>query len=536
MRANALKKFSIRDRAGREIHAGQARSWGDYVEGLSRGGISLAGASLPGADLSRLSLDGLDLRGADLDGAILTGASLCTARLDGASLRGIVADGLRARNAILANADLGPLPLPAGGERASTLLGADLNAALLRRARLDGADLSGARCRATKFLAARATGTNFSGSDLSNAEFAMARFAGCDFSGADLSSRSGAPGFSLPDRTEGASAIDNAYTGTRLDVGVRAFKRDRLAGRLMRRASFGVSALAVAALAGLVPEEAVQHAASSLPLGPVGNLLSGGLVLVATIKLAALARDKVEELAGEYLGRHVMRGLRAAKSYAAEAVRRGADARSLAAALALGPGSAIVTRALAATVGEAAAAGAHTGFAQVMAGHVRVVFCDRRHLALALARLHVEQTRGPHLRRDLVLIRQAQPDAADDAPIAFRLGSDGSTSAVWGPAARPRRAAWDAAGEPLAAAGFPAGPPSAAAAKAAFEGALWKDHDLRKPYVTGSHQLAAGRDGSIQFIHEKTGLLNNPRGAAYLALDGSELHYRNGEPVLAPAP
>jgi hypothetical protein len=540
MRAFPLKKFTISARDGTEIHAGTARNWGDYLEGLVKGGVSLAGADLAGASLARLSLDGADLRGACLDGADLTGASLCTARLDAASMRGVVADGLRARNAILSNVDLGPLPAATGPAKASRLLGADLNAAVLRRARLDGADLSNANCRATKFLAVRASGTNLSGADLSSAEFAMSRFSGCDLTGADLSSRSGAPGYSLPDRTEGVVAFDNTYAGAKLDVGVRTFVRDRLAGRIMRRASFGVSALAITALAGLVPEEVIQHAAGAvagnLPAGALGHLVGGGLVLVATVKLAALAREKVEELAGEYLGRRVMRGLRAAKSYASEAVRRGADAANLVAALAVGPGSAIVARSLKATSAEAAAAGVAAGFAEVLAGRVRVLLCDRRHLALALARLHTEQTRGSHLQRDLVLVREAEPDAADDAPLSYRIGADGSTAAVWGPASRPRSASWNPDGKPLSALGFPQGAPSSHAAKAAFEAALWKDHGLRRPYVTGSHQLAAGRDGSIQFVHEKTGQLNNPRGPAYLAVDGSEMHFRRGEPVPAPAP
>lgn len=540
MRVSSPKKFSVASRDGTVLHAGEAANFGAFMEGLSAAGASLAGADLAGASLARLSLDGLDLRGALLDGADLTGASLCSARFDGASMRGITADGLRVRNASLAEADLRPLPGADGGERRSTLLGADLNGATLRRARIDRADLTGANCRAARFLGTQAAQADLSGADLTNAEFAMARFVGCDFSGADLSSRSGAPAYSLPDRTEGVVAMDNVYADAKLDQGVRAFRRDRLAGRLMRRASYGVSALAVAALAGYVPDEgttqALGHLAQSLPLGPVGNLVGGSLVLVATVKLAALARDKVEEFAGAYLGRHVMRGFRAAKAHVSKVARRGGDVRTLVAALAVGPGSAIVARALGDTASAAAADGILPLVAGIASGRARMLFCDRRHLALALARLHTDQRRGAHLPHDLVLVREAKPDLTEEAPLSFRIGADGSSAAVWGPASRPRSASWLPDGGLASARGFPAGAPSMHSAKAAFEHALWKDHGLRRPYVTSSHQLAAGRDGSIQFVHEKTGLLNNPRGPAYLCVDGSEMHYRNGEAVPAPAP
>ncbi len=81
-------------------------------------------------------------------------------------------------------------------------------------------------------------------------------------------------------------------------------------------------------------------------------------------------------------------------------------------------------------------------------------------------------------------------------------------------------------------------------AKAAFERALWSDHDLKAPWLTKSHQLAAGRDGSIQVIEERTGLLSNPWGPAFIGRDGVARTFRKGceeaeppeAPEAAPAP
>ena len=519
---------------GSVLHRGEAQSRRRFLAGLFAARATFRDADLSGWALNHHVMDGVDLRGADLTGADLSGSSLCGADLTGASLRGVKGDGLRLLNARLDRADLSPCP---DGVR-TLLRGADLGGADLSGAVLDGANLSGASCRATRFLKARARGATFRDADMVNAQFGLAEITSCDLAGARLGTASGAPAGSLPDRTAGATIRDNAYGDAAIDLGVPGFARDRRAGRLMRAAAWGVSALAVVGAAALVPEEAVsevvRHAAEALPLpggGHVAGIVGNGLVVVAALKVASLLRETVEHHTRERLGKGVGRTLRAAKAYAGEAVSRGMELANLVLASAAGPGRGLLLPALRATGGEGSFA------RQLASGRAVLLLCDRAHLARALVHLHVERTRDVHADRDLVLMRPLA-DAADgsSAPVAFRLRADGGASAAWWSGRRMSRASWDASGTLVDAEGVRGDVPTMGSAKAAFERALWDDHRIRRPWVSGTHQVAAGRDGSIQVVQERTGLLGNPWGPAFIAVDGTERHFRAGVEVDAPAP
>lgn len=530
------QEFVIKRLDGTELHRGTAQSPRRFLSGLFGARESFRDADLRGWKINNLIADGIDFRGADLSGANLAGASLCGADLTGATLRGVRADGLRALNARLVKIDLSPLVEESeeGPQRRhASLRGADLAGADLGQAVLDEADLSGATCRAARFLKAQASRTVFRGADLVNAQYGLSTFSACDFTGADMSTASGAPLSSLPDRTAGATVCDNVYGNAVLDEGAPAFGRDRRAGKLMRTASWGVSALAIAGLAGLLPEEAgiewVRHAASHVAgegRGALSTVVGNGLVILAAIKLASFVREAVEHTTREHIGKGVMRVLRAAKGYASEAKARGVEVGNLVVAAARGPGHGLVGAALAATAEGSL-------FREIVGGRARLVLCDRVHLARALVHLHVERTRDVSLDRDLLLVRVRDesplvPGLGYGAPGVFRLGADGGASAAWRRGSRLLTASWGPHGELVSSHGFHGDEPSMESAKAAFEKALWADHGLRAPYLTKAHQIAAGRDGSIQVIEERTGLLSNPWGPAYIGRDGVERTFRKG--------
>ncbi len=425
------QEFVIYRLDGTELHRGRATTPRRFLAGLFASKASFREADLRGWKINNHIADGLDFRGADLSGANLTGTSLCGSDLTGATLRGIKADGMRALNARLVLADLSPLDSETDegtDRRPSSLRGADLAGADMGRSILDEADLSGATCQATRFLKARARKTVFRGAHLVNAQYGLATFSGCDFTGADMSSATGAPLSSLPDRTAGATICDNVYGNAVLDEGAPAFGRDRRAGKLMRTASWGVSALAIAGLAGLIPEEAgvewVRHTVSHVAgdgRGPLSTVVGNGLVILAAIKLASFVREAVEHTTREHIGKGVMRVLRAAKSYASEARSRGFETANLVVAAARGPGHGLVGAALSAT--------AEGGpFREIVGGRARLILCDRAHLARALVHLHVERTRDVSLDRDLLMVRARHdtPLGASEARARGPRGSSGS--------------------------------------------------------------------------------------------------------------
>jgi len=529
--------FTIRSRQGTVIHEERADSFRKFVEGLIRRRFRFENADLRGWHLKNLEMDGVVFSGADLTGADLTGSSVCGANFRNAVMKGIKADGLRARNACFEDADLSPAPAdatagsPVPPRTNSHLRGADLSGADLRHAVLDEADLSGATLVAANLSSARMARCTFSASNLRNAQFVLARISSSDFTGADLASDTGAPSRSQPDRTAHAEAVDNVYDQARLDEGVPAFKRDRRIGKGIKAFSWGASAAAIAGAATLATE--------GLDFGTLDPGLGQGLVLLACVKLVALLQDRIEDVLRDHLGSGIFRTLRAGKEYLARALRNGAEVGSLAAVVAKGPGFGLLRRALASSASEAQAKGAYGAVMDVLAGRAQVIFCDRRHLATALTRLHVERSRGLHLERDIVLVRWGEDHLREreedrPAPLALRLMRDGSVGSVWRARGGLRSAVWDAEGALARADGFLGPVPTLASTKAAFEVALWQDHGLRRPYITNSHQVVAGRDGSIQVIHERSGSLNNPWGPAYIGLDDKPRHYRKGVEVPAP--
>ena len=515
MAESRLRSFQVRDRVGRVVHEGEATSLRRFVEALVERKVSFAGCDLRGFPLNHLEIDGLDFSGCDATGAALVGASACGANWSGAILRSVKADGLRARNARLCGADLGP----DAEEGPSRFRGADFSGADLRAAILDEADMTEAAFMAANMSWCRARATVFKGASLVNAEHADASYHRCDFTDADLSAHVGEGVEALACRTERASVVDCVYAGTTIGDGALAFRSDANTGTLVRAVGLGVSALAVAVAAKWIPEEA--------GLGFTQGLLGHGAMLVAAVGVANWLREFLEEKTKEHLGRGVSAALRKATQFIASASRSGIRVGRLCAVMADDRTRRVMSAAFDATTRDAAAMGVMETIGEVTVGGTEVVLCDRRRLALALAHMHAERTNGVRLTSDLVLIRDCE--GAGDAPVGLRFCVDGGLTAVWrGEGGRLRSVSWDRSGNVHGTQGFWGDVPDPDRAKAAFEDALWRDHGERRPYLSQAHRLVAGRDGSIQILHRKTGRLNNPWGFAYLGVGGDMRVYRYG--------
>lgn len=509
-----LRTFNLLDRSGNVLHSGEAISRRRFVESLIARKVSFAGADLRGYPLNHLEIDGLDFSGADATGASLVGTSACGGNWSGAILRGVQADGFRARNARFAGADMGPEK----GEP-SRFRGADFSGADMRAGILDAVDMEEACLHAANLSWVRASRAIFKDAVLVNVEHANASYQRCDFSGADLSARVGDNVLVHASRTRGTRAIDCLYKGASMDGGAGAFRIDANMGGMVRAVGLGVSALAVAAAAKWIPEEA--------GLTVTQGILGQGVLLIAAVGLANWMRQVVEDKTKEHLGRGVSMALRSVTEFVANASRSGVRLAKLCAVMADDEARGLLVRSLSATGARAREAGALDLVASVALDGAEVVLCDRRRLAFALAHLHGERMKGVKLTSDLVLVRDFE--GSSDAPSALRFAEDGGMTAVWrGDRGRLRTVSWDRNGQVHASEGFWGDIPTVDRVKAAFEDALWRDHGERRPYLSKSHRLVAGEDGSIQIVHEKTGKLNNPWGFAYLGVEGEMRVYNQG--------
>ncbi|MFM9926167.1 DUF2169 domain-containing protein [Variovorax sp. H27-G14] len=173
--------------------------------------LDLRGMRWPGADLSVCNFIESDLSGVDLQGAKLEGATFVTCKLDGADLRMAHGAGAVAvKNTSLAGADMGGADL-----RRANLGGCDLRGAKLVRALLDGANLCEARLDGADLRLASAKGallrmSGCAGALLSGVNLSDAVLQKADLRGADLR-RSNLFGADLSRvRLDGATLLDGA--------------------------------------------------------------------------------------------------------------------------------------------------------------------------------------------------------------------------------------------------------------------------------------------------------------------------------------
>lgn len=510
----------ILNRAGETMYEGEAPSMRRFVESLVSRKVSFSGADLSGLPLNHLDLDGLDFSNADLTKSDLTGSSACGANLTGALLKGVRADGLRARNARLAGADLSAAP----GDKhwvTSRFRGADFSGADMRAAIINNCDMTEAILFATDMSWVRSYRTTYRAAKLVNAIHADARYGNCDFTNADLSGSVGDGIAISANRSKGATVTGGTYKGAIFGDGASAFKADANLSVAIKAIALGASALAMAAAAKFMPEDA-----ASLVTGDIVGKAGVGVVAIAG--MANWLKQVIEDKTKEHVGKTITQTLRTASDFIAGAARLGVKVGRLCAVMADDDTRPMLRRALKASSGGARKVGAFELLMDVVWNGTEVILCDRRRMAFALAHLHADRMKGARLDADLVILRDAE--GPSDAPMAFRVSKDGGVSAVWRDKGdKLRSVAWDRNGDVSFTHGFWGDLPSLERTKAAFESALWRDHGEKAPYLSKSHRLVAGEDGSIQILHVKTGRLNNPWGFAYLGVEGEMRQFRQGK-------
>ena len=489
----------IRDVTGAVLAEDASLDQRGLVADLVKRRRTLRRADLSGADLSRL-----DLRGASLPEARLDGANLSHALLEEASMRGASFVG-------------------------ANLKGARLDDAVCEAVVADGANLSGASLRRAWLLDARAVGARFDDADLAGADmsgahvkgshfqravmqdvrFADAELYGNDFREADLtSSEGGLPLDHRPDRAIGARAVGNRFSPkAAICPSMKALRRDTWLGWASNAAAAG----AAGGLGGLASLAVIPNFGEA----KVGlDLLGSGMSVIAMTPLPLFLRTVVGGRIRDVVQPHMDKLVLGVAEVLDRTAKAGVAAADVA-ALVWSGGANALQRAVVATREKAGLRGWGAAFSRLSLGDIKVVFCDRRHLALALQEMSRPRLAGSRGDAETVLVRQGPPGVA---PSAMRLHSAGATTAVYPEGS----VTWPQRGDPRIVGSIP---PSILAdgelvARQTFATALFADHGLT-PIAKHwfSNHFEAGKDGSVLVVDHVARQVSNLLGPAVLSKD-----------------
>ena len=507
----AGKIFEIKSIDGEVMHSGRAESRRALIGRLVSEGASFARADLEDADLTQIDLRGASFVEARLDRADFRGSILHDADFGFASLKEAKLQGAQARRARFEAADL----------TRARLSGAHLTWSSFRRAILDGAHLDDVAGANMTFAQASMRKTSLTDARLRNADFGGAHMVEPDFSRCDLRSSIPLPVGSLPDRTLGTMIVGGRYADAELCPTVGAFRRDHRWTTVLKHTAWTVSAVAlVGAMTHMPFMEELEHGAGRM---------SEGSVIGFAIGAAFLIKEKVADEIKERLAHHLGHVQARARMFL-DAARRAGVAAADVMALGLVAGGRHMTAALQATGADAAGKGYLSAVARIAAGATEVVFCDRRHLALALATIHANRQRDYALATDVVLVRPGGPD--DEVPQVLRFDPTGAVVAVWNrPDGTRAMAGFDGQGHLFCRQGeIPPGCLHSFGrdfAVQAFERAVLQDHMLGHLRLPDENVVRAGADGTL-LVFNGTRRLDNDKGPAVLHVDGREETWVNG--------
>lgn len=498
----------IKDVAGKVLAENPSVDLRTLVVDMVARGRSLRRADLAGADLARLDLRKASISEAKLDGADLSHALLDEASMRGASLIGTVLKGARLDRAICDDVVADRANFGGASLRQTWLMGFRAAGARFDDADLVGADMSGAEISASHFQRAL----------LRDTRFADAGLYGNDLRDADMtSSEGGLPLDHRPDRAVGARVVGNRFSPKpEICPTLKAFRRDTWLGWVANHASGG----GAGALGGLAALAVIPNLVDA----KVGlDLIGSGMTVVALTTLPLLLRTlvggKVRDAVQPY-AESLVQGVARLLDRTAKAGVAAGDV----AALVWNGGANALQRAVAATREKADARGWGAAFSRLSLGSIKVVFCDRRHLALALQEMSRPRQPGSRTEAETVLVREGRTGGA---PSALRLHSDGSMTAVFAGGS----VTWTANGvktsgsapEGLAAA-------DAFSVRLAFEAALFADHGvtpIAKHWF--SNHFEAGNDGSLLVVDHVAREVGNRAGPAVLFADGSTAAVVDGQ-------
>ncbi len=172
-------------RFNKALEKGQTLAGGDYAC-LDLSGRDLSGIDLSGAYLEQVDFTNTKLAGANLEEAIIVRAKLAGADLRGTRLSRANLGASDLSQADLSGADLKEAILSRATLKGSKLIDCDLTSAEFLQAQLSGADLSGSRLPQAVFVETAMHNINCAGADLSEASFIQLDMQQSDFTQARL--------------------------------------------------------------------------------------------------------------------------------------------------------------------------------------------------------------------------------------------------------------------------------------------------------------------------------------------------------------
>lgn len=518
------KNQIIRDRDGAVLWSGHARTLKEFVEWLVQEGQSLAGADLRKRDLAGLNLDGAILDGALLDEADLRGTSLRHASVNHASMRGVQAQGLNAEHSLFHGVDLRPSDVSPSRFEGARLAYSEFNGALIDHVSFENAGLS-----RSSFAHAKGRKANFVRARLHDTDFSYSVLISCVFKQAEMTSSTRMDAAHLPDRTRGMTCVNNTFAGAAMDATTPAFLRDHRFSRGLQILAWSSATAPIAFVSHMAP---IHHVEAPDGLGMVSDLLQNTATVVLVTGVAIAMKEAVVEHIRDWVEEgceHLHIGMRRAYD---RAWRLGMNLKDMVAASIFGPGLRALLSGLKATRKRAATNGERTEVIEVEGSQGSMIFCDRRHLALALEAVSAGRSRH-RLEGDLIVVRRGS--SGSDAPAILRYRADGTTSFAWVDNRHVTKTVeFHVDGAMLNFTGDAPFGIEFSPLLVEFEQALLADHGVSLQYPRATHELRAGGDGSVIVLRSADRRPDNPDGAALITVEGSEHVFRNGVEVAAP--
>jgi len=504
---------TIRDLNGEVLYHGEAPTLKGYIAQIVNEGGSLANADLHGRNLAGLILDGGVFDNANLDDCDLRGTSMRYASFVGASLRGVQGQGVNAEYAKLLGANLSPTTANISSFDGARFAYAEFDGAILDRAVFENAGMSRA-----SLAHARGRKVQFNRARMHDTDFSFSKFVNCDFSQADLQTSTKLEVKHLPNRTVGALSVHCRFSKTKMDGTTPGFARDRAWTRALSIFAYGVSTTAIALASHHIPVE-------SLAETWISPIVEGGGTTVIVTALALALKDCMAEQVRDWLDEKMEHGHVILRNAFDHFKRIGANLGELVAASIKGPGTRAIREALHATRHKDENNKLFPEFREFVATRRTVIFCNRRHLALALESVCAGRTRH-RLDGDIVIVRKGE---GGDAPTIMRYRSDGGTSAAWTASGKIIGIAeYDVEGELMSSVGEVKFDERHIHVLDTFEGAMLADHDISLDYPRETHELRAGSNGSILVLRSGDRRPNNPDGPALVDLTGKKRYFING--------
>lgn len=540
VKSHRVKAVSIKKPDGSVIWIGSARSWRAAVVAAVREGVSLEGADLRRINLSRLDLTGANLRGALMDGADLRGCVLKEACLEDVSLVKVRAQG--------ANFDLASMSGITAED--SDFTGCSMVFANLRHARLSRSVFEGVSAASCRLSESTQKNCSWDKSDMHNADFRDAEVIECSFKGTDLRHRAfgGLPkeemerlSAHLPNRTAGANVVGCTYSKDTLFADtVPAMKADNRSTSMTRAGLWAASTLGV--VTGV--EKAFEAVSELGHVMNMGHLAAGGIIVV--VSALTLLKESVIENIRERMSKGLGNLINAIRTHGAEINER--SGRKLDLVILVGRSMSLepIRMALSARETDARRAGIWSVFSTFVTGMGKVILCDRRHLAMAMATLCSAREKGFRLKEDITFLHCEHGCHGSPSPCVMHLRVNGSSSAAWKlsdgeyviasySSDGSLLHADDGNGHEIPLSSLPPHAIARASAMLAFEAAMLETHGLGSfHYNSTTHRVEEGRKGALLVRRRSNGRIGNKDGQpAIVPLEGDCIFMSNGS-VIAP--